>query len=51
MDKTLKEYIERTKEKIDEYNKVPLTPNPNQYLIYPENKPDEEKSTNPYGQH
>jgi hypothetical protein len=51
MDKTLKDYIERTNKRLEEERKIPLVPNPNQYLIYPEQKEEEDKKINPYGQH
>lgn len=51
MDKTLKEYIDRTTKKIVEDNKIPMTPNPNQYIVVPDNKKEEDKPQNPYGQH
>ena len=51
MDKTLKEYIDRTMKRIVENNKKPMAPNPNQYPILPEQKNEEDKPLNPYGQH
>jgi hypothetical protein len=51
MDKTLKEYIDRTMKKIEEERLRPVEPNPNQYLIYPEQKDEEDRPLNPYGQH
>ena len=50
MDKTLKDYIDRTQKRINEDRVKPLDPNPNQYPVYPENK-EEDKPINPYGQH
>ncbi len=49
MDKTLKDYIDRTNKLLEEERKP--SPLPNQYLIYPEQKDDEDKKINPYGQH
>ena len=51
MDKTLKEYIDRTMKRIVENNKIPMTPNSNQYPVMPEQKKEEDKPSNPYGQH
>ena len=51
MDKTLKDYIERTQKRMEEDNNKPMIPNPIQYIIIPENKQDEDKPQNPYGQH
>lgn len=51
MDKTLKDYIERTNKLIEEDKKLPLKPNPNYYPIIPENENEEDKPQNPYGQH
>lgn len=51
MDKTLKDYIERTQKKMEEDKSQPMTPNPNQYPVFPENKNEEDKPQNPYGQH
>ncbi len=49
MDKTLKDYIERIK-RLDESKTSPV-PNSNQYPVYPEQKGEEDKPLNPYGQH
>ncbi len=51
MDKTLKDYIDRTQKRITEDNSKPLNPNPNQYPVLPEQKNEEDKPQNPYGQH
>lgn len=51
MDKTLKEYIDRTMKKMEEERLQPVSQNPNQYLIYPEKKEDDDLPINPYGQH
>ncbi len=51
MDKTLKDYIDRTNKRLEEERKVPPTPNPNQYPVYPEQKDEEDRNRNPYGQH
>ncbi len=51
MDKVLKDYIDRAQKKIKEDQKEPLKPNPNQYPVLPENKNEEDKPINPYGQH
>jgi hypothetical protein len=51
MDKTLKEYIERTQKRMAEDNSQPMTPNPNQYNVIPENKNEEDRPQNPHGQH
>lgn len=51
MDKTLKEYIDRTMKRIIENNKVPMTSNIDQYPVTPEQKGEEDKPLNPYGQH
>lgn len=51
MDRTLKDYIDRTQKRIKEEKDTPLDPNPNQYIIKPENKNEEDKTQNPYGQH
>lgn len=51
MDKTLKDYIERAQKKIKEDNSLPLDTNPNQYPVKPENKENEDRNQNPYGQH
>ncbi len=51
MDKTLKDYIDRTQKRIAEDNSKPLDPNPNQYPLLPEQKNEEDKPQNPYGQH
>ncbi len=51
MDKTLKDYIDRTQKRIKEENSKPLEPNPNQYPIFPEQKGEEDKPLNSYGQH
>lgn len=51
MDKTLKDYIDRAQKRIEEDKSQPLVPNPNQYIIIPENKDEEDKPQNPYGQH
>jgi hypothetical protein len=52
MDKTLKDYIDRTNKRLAEERKVPSTPNPNQYPVHPEQKnPDSDEKINPYGQH
>ncbi len=51
MDKTLKDYIERAQKQIDEDRKKPITPNPNQYPVFPERKGEEDNPQNPYGQH
>lgn len=51
MDKTLKDYIERTRKQLEEDKDQPMTPNPNQYPLFPENKNEEDKPQNPYGQH
>ncbi len=52
MDKTLKDYIDRTNKRLEEEKKKPLTPNPSHYPVYPEkqNENSDEK-INPYGQH
>ena len=52
MDKTLKDYIDRTNKRLEEEKKKPLTPNLDQYPVYPEkqNENSDEK-INPYGQH
>ena len=49
MDKTLKDYIDRTNKRLEEERKNPLTPN--QYPVYPEQKDEEDRKINPYGQH
>jgi hypothetical protein len=52
MDKTLKDYIERTNKRIEEERKTPLVPNSNQYPVYPESQnQDSDEKINPYGQH
>lgn len=51
MDKTLKDYINRTRRKLEEDKDKPMTPNPNQYLVYPKQEKEEDKPINPYGQH
>jgi hypothetical protein len=51
MDKTLKDYIDRTQKKIKEDHDKPLTDNSNQYTVLPENPLEEDKPQNPYGQH
>lgn len=51
MFKTLKDYIDHTNKILEEEKSVPLTHNPNQYLVYPEQKDEEDKKINPYGQH
>lgn len=52
MDKTLKDYIERTQKRMEEDKSQPMTPNPNQYPVYPEKKNnDSDEKINPYGQH
>lgn len=51
MDKTLKDYIDRTNKRLEEEKNTPPTPNPNQYPLFPENKNEEDKPQNPYGQH
>lgn len=51
MDKTLKDYIDRTNKRLEEERKSPLIPNSNQYPVYPEQKEDEDRKINPYGQH
>jgi len=48
MDKTLKDYIERTTKRLEEENK---SPEPQQYPVYPENNNEEDTPKNPYGQH
>lgn len=51
MDKTLKEYIDRTQKKIAEESQS-LEENPNQYFVYPERQGEEsDEKINPYGQH
>jgi len=52
MDKTLKDYIERAQKRIEEERQQPQTPNPNQYLVYPEkSNEDSDEKINPYGEH
>lgn len=51
MDKTLKDYIERTQKRIEDDRQQPLESNPNQYTVYPEKKEEEDKPLNPYSQH
>ena len=52
MDKTLKEYIDRTMKKITEERNQPVKPNPNQYFVYPEKQSeDSDEKINPHGQH
>lgn len=51
MDKTLKDYIDRTQKRIQEENSKPLEPNPNQFNVLPEQQGEEDKPHNPYGQH
>ena len=48
MDKTLKDYIERTTKRLEEENKAP---EPQQYHVYPETNNEEDTPKNPYGQH
>lgn len=51
MDKTLKDYIDRTNKRLKEEKDIPLQPNPNQFPILPEQKDEEDRNRNPYGQH
>ncbi len=52
MDKTLKDYIERTQKRMEEDKSQPVTPNPNQYIVSPEKQSeDSDEKINPYGQH
>lgn len=51
MDKTLKDYIDRTNKRLEEENKKPFAPHPSQYPVLPEQKGEEDKPQNPYGQH
>ena len=52
MDKTLKEYIDRTIKRIQEEKNKPVEPNPNQYIVYLEKQSeDSDEKINPYGQH
>lgn len=51
MDKTLKDYIDRTQKRLNEDKDKPMSHNPNQYLIVPENTEEEDKPQNPHGQH
>jgi hypothetical protein len=51
MDKTLKDYIDRTNKRLEEEKKKPFAPNPSQYPVLPEQKGEEDKPQNPYGQH
>ncbi len=52
MDKTLKDYIDRTQKRLEEERQKPITPNPNQYPVYPEKQSeDSDEKINPYGQH
>ncbi len=51
MDRTLKDYIERTTKRLEEEKQTPLNPNPNQYPVFPEQKDEEDHPQNPYSQH
>lgn len=52
MDKTLKDYIDRTNKRLEEEKKKPLIPNPSQYPVLPEKQSeDSDEKINPYGQH
>lgn len=51
MDKTLKDYIDRTNKRLEEEKNKPLTPNPSQYPVLPEQHGEEDKPQNPFGQH
>ncbi len=51
MDKTLKDYIDRTQRRLDEDKNKPMSPNPNQYPVLPEQQGEEDKNRNQFGQH
>lgn len=49
MDKTLADYIKRTMDRLEE-NKQPVQPEPEQYLVYPE-EDGYDRPRNPYSNH
>lgn len=46
MDKTLKDYIERTQQRLKEENLNPI--NPDQHIVIPEQQGEEDRPLNPY---